>query len=62
MEYTDRCFQAFITQVQIEVRQVNRHHQAFVRQDLIRQAGDIEIRVLFQRFFSESTGVEQLNC
>ena len=59
MENTDSGFQTLVAEVQIEVRQIDRHHQTFVRQYAIREAGDIEIRVLLQRFFSKATGIKQ---
>ena len=61
MEYADGGFHAFVAQVRVEVRQVDRHHQAFVRHHPLRQTGHIKTGLAIERFFSQTAGVEQLN-
>ncbi|CAM5520249.1 hypothetical protein SSTU70S_03178 [Stutzerimonas stutzeri] len=61
MEHADRGRQTLITEIRIELRQIGRHHQAFIDDVLVRQTADIELSV-GQSDLSPTAGEEQLDA
>ncbi len=59
MEHADGGFQALVTQVLIEGRQIHRHHQPLVGDDVAGQRADVEVRLVDQRLLGQAAGHEQ---
>ena len=49
---TDRSFQTLVRQIQIESRQINRHHQTFVTENIGTETGNMEAAIFSQLLLS----------
>ena len=62
VEHADSGFHALIAQIREELPQIGGHHQAFIGDDLVRQAANVKILVGLHGDFGLAAGVEQLDA